>query len=212
MTLLDGSRTSVSTATEAMGRGQAVVVIDDTVAPRHAALVIAAEHATTELVAFLIRHTGGFLCAALGEDHCERLALPHVAASRDTRCPEQRVTVDARDTGTGISASARARTVRTLADPRATTTDFTRPGHVVPVGVPLDGGVRLPGFAGATIALAALAGCTPVGAYAVLVSAERSSEVADDSEAEQFARRHGLSAVRLSEVWPHRLVDIADAD
>ncbi|MCR8898064.1 3,4-dihydroxy-2-butanone-4-phosphate synthase [Gordonia sp. GONU] len=197
----------MSKAAAAIREGCAVVVIDDTTPVEHSALVLAAEHATTKLIAFVIRHTGGFVCVALGETDCERLGLPQTAPSSATRCRRQRVTVDAKDNGTGISAAARARTLRALADPGSTTTDFTRPGHVVPVGIPLRGpdeGVDGADFAEASIAIAELAGCSPVGAYAVLESVEHPTEVADAAESERFARRYGLNAVRLSDClsWP----------
>jgi 3,4-dihydroxy 2-butanone 4-phosphate synthase / GTP cyclohydrolase II len=115
--------------------GKAVVVIDDEDRENEGDLVFAAELATPELVAFAVRWTSGYLCVALTEPVADRLGLPPmVRDNQDSRGTAYAVTVDAREqVSTGISAGDRARTISLLADPRATPTDFSRPGHVVPV-------------------------------------------------------------------------------
>jgi 3,4-dihydroxy 2-butanone 4-phosphate synthase/GTP cyclohydrolase II len=86
-------------------------------------------------MAFLIRHTSGFVQIALPESRCGRLQLPPMNAF-DRGFVRMCVGVDAIDgVGTGISASDRATTSRRLLDPAAEPSHFTRPGHLVPVCV-----------------------------------------------------------------------------
>jgi 3,4-dihydroxy 2-butanone 4-phosphate synthase/GTP cyclohydrolase II len=73
------------------------------------------------------------------------------------------VPVDHRSSGTGISAEARARTVRAIIDPRTRPSDLVKPGHMFPL-VAREGGVlRRAGHTEAAVDLAMLAGLTPAG-------------------------------------------------
>ncbi|BCB89094.1 hypothetical protein Psuf_064070 [Phytohabitans suffuscus] len=99
--------------------GRAVIVVDDEDRENEGDLIFAAELATPELMAFMVRYTSGYVCAPITEADADRLELPpmyHV--NQDKRGTAYTVTVDAREgVSTGISAADRARTVRLLADP-----------------------------------------------------------------------------------------------
>jgi hypothetical protein len=130
-------------AIAAIAAGRTVVLLDDTGPAAEGELVIAAQKATTELVAFMVRHGSGFLCVPLPADECKRLALPPMQTVWEHgRAPAYTVTVDARTgIGTGISAADRATTLRVLADASTRADDLARPGHVVSQHTQ-DGGVR----------------------------------------------------------------------
>lgn len=131
MTRLD----SVERAVADIAAGKAVIVIDDEDRENEGDLIFAAEKATPEMVAFMVRYTSGYLCVPLDGAICDRLGLlPMYAVNQDKHGTAYTVTVDARNgIGTGISASDRATTMRLLADPTSVADDFTRPGHVVPL-------------------------------------------------------------------------------
>ncbi|MDT2007413.1 3,4-dihydroxy-2-butanone-4-phosphate synthase [Rhodococcus opacus] len=82
----------------------------------------------------MVRHSSGFVCAAVTRRVCDRLGLPPMAGTIPERANDwYTVSVDAiSEVGTGISAADRARTLTTLASPDSAAGDFTRPGHVVP--------------------------------------------------------------------------------
>src|ERR1700712_4722165 len=92
--------------------GKAVVVVDDEDREHEGDLIFAAELATPELVAFMVRYTSGYICVPLREVDADRLELPpmfHV--NQDRRGTAYAVTVDARQgVSTGISAPDRAHT------------------------------------------------------------------------------------------------------
>src|SRR5215475_8564853 len=110
---------SVEQAIADIAMGRPVVVVDDADRENEGDLIFAAEMATAELLAFMVRYTSGFICAPLTAEDADRLELPpmyHV--NQDRRGTAYTVTVDARDgVTTGISAADRARTIRLLADP-----------------------------------------------------------------------------------------------
>src|SRR3954464_8316871 len=105
--------------------GKAGVVVDDADRENEGALIFAAEMATPELVAFMVRYTSGYICVPLTESDCDRLDLPPMYhPNQDRRGTAYAVTVDAREgTTTGISAHDRALTMRSLADPGSTPAD-----------------------------------------------------------------------------------------
>src|ERR1700722_10531733 len=153
----------VELALSALRDGKPVIVHHSQQTMQEGFLVFAAQRATTSLMAFMIRHTCGFVCVALPPQDCDRLRLPLMCGTTDNvRAPAYTVTVDVvAGTTTGISAADRAKTVRALADSRSTPIDFTRPGHVVPLRAHGRGVLASPGFAEAAMDLARLAGLAP---------------------------------------------------
>src|SRR4029077_13970178 len=148
-----------------LAAGKAVLVIDDEDRENEGDLIFAAQLATPELVAFLVRYTSGYICVPITEANADRLDLPPMfRVNQDRRGTAYTVTVDAREgISTGISASDRAHTIRLLADPATTSADLARPGHIVPLRA-RDGGVlRRPGHTEAAVDLARLAGLSPAG-------------------------------------------------
>src|SRR5262245_3703750 len=117
---------TVEQAVKEIAAGRAVVVVDDEDRENEGDLIFAAQMATTELLAFMVRHTSGFICAPLLETDADRLELPPMYyTNQDRRGTAYTVTVDAREgISTGISAAERARTIRMLADPTTKPTDL----------------------------------------------------------------------------------------
>jgi 3,4-dihydroxy 2-butanone 4-phosphate synthase/GTP cyclohydrolase II len=93
----------------ALAKARPVVVVDP--AADLGGLVVAAESATTSAVAFMVRHTSGFLCAAAPPWVLDRLRIsPGRPDERRAWRAGYGVSVDGTEgTGTGISAAARAR-------------------------------------------------------------------------------------------------------
>jgi 3,4-dihydroxy 2-butanone 4-phosphate synthase/GTP cyclohydrolase II len=170
----DLSRTGLSTieeAFEALRAGLPVLVADDEDRENEGDVILAAATATTEWMAWTIRHTSGYICAPMTEARADRLGLPlMVADNRDPRLTAYTVTVDAAEgVTTGISAADRAHTIRTLAQEGSVASDFNRPGHVVPLRARQGGVLVRGGHTEAAVDLCRLAGLAPVGAIGELV-------------------------------------------
>ena len=165
------SLSTIPEALEALRAGKPVLVADDEGRENEGDVILSAQYATQEWLAWTIRHTSGYICAPMSNEYADRLELPPmVARNQDLRQTAYTVTVDAA-TGvtTGISASDRAKTLRVLGDPLSTATSVIRPGHIVPLRA-RDGGVReRPGHTEAAVDLMRLAGLTPVGAICEVV-------------------------------------------
>lgn len=204
MTRLD----SVVRAIADTAAGKAVVVIDDGGCGNEGGLVFAAEKATPELVAFVVRHTSGYLCVSLSGDVCDRLGLlPMYAVDQDKDGPVYTVTVDAKSIeGKGVSASDRAATLHALADPSSVADDFRKPGHVVPLRAGDGGVLRKPGHYEAAVDLARLAGLQAAGAICDIVSENDDGELAQADELREFADRHGLALISIADLaqWRRR--------
>jgi 3,4-dihydroxy 2-butanone 4-phosphate synthase/GTP cyclohydrolase II len=158
------------------------------------------------MVAFMVRHTSGYICVALTADDCDRLDLPPMYhTNQDRRGTAYSVTVDAREgIGTGISATDRAHTLRLLADPAAGSTDFNRPGHVVPLRAKEGGVLRRPGHTEASVDLARLAGLRPAGVLCEMVSAKDEGEMARRDELAVFAADHELALISIADLIKYR--------
>lgn len=192
---------SVEEAIAEIAAGKAVVVVDDEDRENEGDLIFAAEKATPELVAFMVRYTSGYICASLMEQDADRLHLPPmIAHNEDARGTAYTVTVDANTGSTGISATSRAETLRRLADPECGADDFTRPGHVVPLRA-REGGVLIrAGHTEAAVDLARMAGLRPAGVLCEVVSEQDPTDMARGPELRAFADEHGLKMISIEQL------------
>ncbi|WP_448720042.1 GTP cyclohydrolase II [Microbacterium natoriense] len=170
------SLSTIPEAIEALRAGRPVLVADDENRENEGDVILSAELATPEWVAWTVRWSSGFICAPMPTDLADALNLqPMVAVSEDARSTAYTISVDAASgVTTGISAHDRARTLNVLANPQSTAGDLIRPGHVLPLRA-VDGGVReRSGHTEAAVDLMKLAGLRPVGAIAEVVAEDGS--------------------------------------
>jgi 3,4-dihydroxy 2-butanone 4-phosphate synthase/GTP cyclohydrolase II len=166
------SLADIPTALEELRSGKPIIVVDDEGRENEGDVVLAAEFASQEWLAWLVRNSSGFICAPMTNEIADRLELPiMVVNNEDPRGTNYTVSVDAADRiSTGISAADRAHTLRVLANLDSTPSSVHRPGHIMPLRA-RDGGVReRDGHTEATIDLLKLAGLTPVGAISEIVA------------------------------------------
>src|SRR3984885_11318868 len=164
----------VELAIKAVAAGRPVIVVDDEDRENEGDLIFAAELATPELVAFMVRYTSGYICVPLPEPEADRLELPPMYhTNQDKRGTAYAVTVDAREgVSTGILAPDRTHTTRLLADPATSPAQLARPGHVVPLRAKAGGVLRRPGHTEAAVDLCRMAGLAPAGGLWEIASAK----------------------------------------
>ena len=196
---------TVEEAVEAIARRGMVVVVDDEDRENEGDLVMAADGATPEAIAFFLAHTSGVICAPLLPERADQLDLPlMVTANTEAQRTAFTVSVDARfGTTTGISAADRAATIAALVDPATRPTDLNRPGHIFPLRYRPGGVLKRAGHTEATIDLARAAGLAPAGVLCEIVSEDK-SRMARLPELEAFAERHGLPLISIAELIRYR--------
>ncbi|MET0323614.1 MAG: 3,4-dihydroxy-2-butanone-4-phosphate synthase [Ilumatobacteraceae bacterium] len=195
----------IEDAIAAIGRGEIVVVVDDEDRENEGDLIMAAEFATPEAIAFFLQHTSGVVCATLTGERARELALtPMVQQNTESQRTAFLVTVDYRHgTTTGISAADRSATIRSLVDATTTPGDLLRPGHIFPLEAREGGVLKRAGHTEAAIDLARMAGCQPVGVLCEIVSADR-HDMARRPELEAFCATHGLLLISIADLIRHR--------
>ena len=198
------TQTAVNAAIEAIARGEIIVVTDDGDRENEGDLVVAAQHCTTEKMAFIIRNCCGIVCVPMTPEDARRLHLaPMVAANDAPLGTAFTVSVDVRHgLTTGISAEQRANTVRALSNRNMGAADFVRPGHVFPL-VARDGGVLMrSGHTEAAVDLCRLAGLPPVAVICELANDD--GTVMMGPQIEDFAARHALKRISVADLIAYR--------
>ncbi|MER7176286.1 bifunctional 3,4-dihydroxy-2-butanone-4-phosphate synthase/GTP cyclohydrolase II [Streptomyces mesophilus] len=186
--------------------GRPVVVVDDEDRENEGDLVIAAEKATPEIIAFMMSECRGLICAPMESDELERLQLPQMVAD-NTESMKTAFTVSVDASGahgvtTGISAWDRATTLRLLASGTTEASDFVRPGHIFPLRAREGGVLVRNGHTEAAVDLARLAGLRPAGA--IVEIAGEDGTMLRLPELVPFARKHGLTIISIEDLIAYR--------
>ncbi|MDP4901952.1 MAG: bifunctional 3,4-dihydroxy-2-butanone-4-phosphate synthase/GTP cyclohydrolase II [Ilumatobacteraceae bacterium] len=196
----------------AISRGELVIMVDDEDRENEGDLIMAAQFATPEKIAFIVRHTSGVIVAPLTGERCDDLRLPlMVDNNTESHRTAFTISVDLLEgTTTGISAADRAATLRALADPKIAHAAFARPGHIFPLRAREGGVLKRAGHTEASVDLARLAGCEPAGIICEIQNDD--GTMSRLPELKKFAKKHGLlisSIARLIEYRRHheRLVE-----
>jgi 3,4-dihydroxy 2-butanone 4-phosphate synthase / GTP cyclohydrolase II len=185
--------------------GRMVIIMDDEDRENEGDLIMAAEHATAEAVAFMIRHTSGIICVPMEEAALARLDLPQmVPVNSESHRTAFTVSVDLRlGTTTGVSSADRAATIRALAEPGSSAGDFARPGHIFPLRSRRGGVLVRAGHTEAAVDLCRLAGLRPAGVLCEVMNDDGS--MARRPQLQEFARSHGLKVGTIADLIRHRL-------
>ncbi|MEU1871149.1 MULTISPECIES: bifunctional 3,4-dihydroxy-2-butanone-4-phosphate synthase/GTP cyclohydrolase II [unclassified Streptomyces] len=202
----DLSLDPVEQAVADIAAGRPVVVVDDENRENEGDLVVAAEKATEEIVAFMMTECRGLICAPMEGEELDRLRLPQmVDDNTESMKTAFTVSVDAtaaHGVSTGISAADRATTLQLLASGTAEPTDLVRPGHVFPLRARPGGVLVRNGHTEAAVDLARLAGLRPAGA--IVEIAGEDGRMLRLPELIPFARKHGLTIISIEDLIAYR--------
>jgi len=157
---------TIESAIDDIKAGRIVIVVDDEDRENEGDFIIAARHASPEVINFMSKHGRGLICAALVEDRCDELGL-ELMVNNNTALHETAFTVSVDLLGhgcsTGISAHDRSKTIHALIDPGTKPSDLGKPGHIFPLRAKKGGVLRRVGHTEAAIDLSRLAGFEPAG-------------------------------------------------
>jgi len=199
------SLNSIEEILEDLRAGRMVIIMDDEDRENEGDLIMPAECATPEAVAFMIRHTSGIICVPMEEERLVRLDLPQmVQANSESQRTAFAVSVDLSvGTTTGVSSSDRAATIRGLADRSSAPQDFARPGHIFPLRSRKGGVLVRAGHTEASVDLCRLAGLQPVGVLCEVMNDD--GTMARRPQLEAFAKRHQLKIGTIADLIRYRL-------
>ena len=201
---------SVEEVLEELPAGSMVVLVDErgqdadgTELVGEGELMTLAETVTPQTINFMARHASGPLNLTASGERLEALGLKLATGGHGPRGAAVMVSVNARDvTGTGVSAHDRAATIRKLADPASAPGDFVQPGHITPLRAQVGGVLRRAGHTEASVDMAVLAECQPVGLISAIL--DEDGEVASTPYLLEFARQHGLKIASIKDLIAYR--------
>jgi 3,4-dihydroxy 2-butanone 4-phosphate synthase / GTP cyclohydrolase II len=195
---------SIETVVADLRAGKMVIVVDDADRENEGDLIVAAEHATPQVVNFMAKHGRGLICVPTTEERLLQLGVERmVVQNRETFRTDFQVSVDAATgIGSGISAADRARTIQVMADPTATPGDLVQPGHVFPLRAKPGGVLQRAGHTEAAVDLVRLAGFRPIGVICEIMNDDGS--MARLPELLEFRRHHGLKLCTIEALIKHR--------
>lgn len=195
----------IKIALEAIRNGKLILVTDDKDRENEGDLICSAQAATTENVNFMASYAKGLICMPMSRQLAEKLMLgPMVENNTDNHETAFTVSIDHKDTTTGISAEERGLTARMCVDENSQPLDFRRPGHMFPL-IAKDGGVlERNGHTEATVDLMRLAGVKECGLCCEIMSDNGTMMRAGELAA--FAEKHKIPCISIEELQEYRKI------
>ncbi|WP_037373228.1 3,4-dihydroxy-2-butanone-4-phosphate synthase [Salinimicrobium xinjiangense] len=197
---------SIKEAIDDIRAGKVIIVVDDEDRENEGDFLAAAEKVTPEMINFMATHGRGLICAPLTEKRCKELKLEMmVGTNTDPMETAFTISVDLNGKGvtTGISASDRAETIRSLIDPDTRPHDLSRPGHVFPLKAKEGGVLRRTGHTEAAIDFARLAGFEPAGVIVEIMNED--GTMARLPQLRKVAEKFDLKIVSIEELVAYRM-------
>lgn len=195
---------TIEEALAALNDGQFVIVVDDENRENEGDLILAAEKATPQALAFMIRYTTGIICLAMKGERLDELHLPQmVPHNTDRKQTAFTVSVDSRyETTTGVSASDRAKTILAMLDSDTKPEDLCRPGHIFPLRYKEGGVLKRAGHTEAAVDLAQMANLYAAGIIGELINDDGSMMRLPDLK--EFAKQHCIPIITVADIVRYR--------
>ena len=191
---------SISSAIKEIKSGGMVVVLDNEDRENEGDLVMASDAVSPANINFMAKEGRGLICISVSNTRAKKLDLEPMQ-QKNTSLHETAftVSVDAvKGTTTGISASDRCKTVKTIVSDTTLPTDLARPGHIFPI-VGRNGGVlRRAGHTEASMDLAQLAGFSRSGVICEIIGDD--GEMLRGSELMEFGKKHNLKIISIEDL------------
>ena len=172
---------TVEKAVEALAKGQAIIVVDDEDRENEGDFIALAEFATPEIINLMATEGKGLICVPVAEEIAQQLQFGLMTdQNTDPYGTAFTISVDHKDTTTGISAFERSHTILQMINSESKATDFKRPGHVFPLIAKKGGVLKRAGHTEAAVDLALLAGSAPAGVICEIMKEDGSMARLDD--------------------------------
>ena len=193
----------IKEALQALQEGKLVLVMDDKERENEGDLICSAQFATTENVNFMATYAKGLICMPMSESLANRLMLsPMVEDNTDNHETAFTVSIDYKDTTTGISAEERGLTARMCVTENVNPFDFRRPGHMFPLIAKNGGALERNGHTEATVDLMRLAGLKQCGVCCEIMRED--GTMMRTSELRELAGKWNLKFITIKDIQNYR--------
>ncbi len=184
--------------------GRMFILVDDEDRENEGDLIVPAQFATPDAIAFMARHARGLICLAMTRQRVEKLGLPLMSRQNGTRHQTAfTVSIEAREgVTTGISAADRAKTIAVAINPESTRDDITTPGHVFPLMAREGGTLVRAGHTEASVDIARKAGLAPAAVICEIMNDD--GTMARLPDLVTFAQHHNLKLGTIADLIAHR--------
>lgn len=194
---------TIQEAIEDIRQGKMIIAVDDEDRENEGDLIMAAEKVTPEAINFMVTKARGLVCLPITGDRLDELELPAmVNQNTDNHQTAFTVSIDAKETTTGISAHERALTVTAMLDPNTKPADLRRPGHIFPLRAKDGGVLRRAGHTETAVDLAKMAGLYPAGVICEIMNED--GTMARIPELVEFAQIHNLKIITVADLIQYR--------
>ncbi|QDL92207.1 3,4-dihydroxy-2-butanone-4-phosphate synthase [Paroceanicella profunda] len=195
---------SIEEIIEDARNGRMFILVDHEDRENEGDLVIPAQMATPDAINFMATHGRGLICLAMTGERLDKLGLPMMSASNQSRHETAFTTsIEAREgVTTGISAHDRARTVAVAINPESGPHDLATPGHVFPLRAKPGGVLVRAGHTEAAVDISRLAGLNASGVICEIMNDDGTMARLPDLVA--FAQRHALKIGTISDLIAYR--------
>lgn len=194
---------TIEDAIEDIKLGKMVIVIDDEDRENEGDLLMAAEKVTAENINFMTKYARGLICMPASEEILRNLDINHmVEKNTDNHETAFTVSIDSKETTTGISAFERAQTIRKILDPAAVPSDFRRPGHIFPLIARKGGVLKRAGHTEAAVDLSTLAHLKPVGVICEIMNED--GTMARTPDLIKFSKAYNIKIITIAALIAYR--------
>lgn len=194
---------SIEEAIKEIKKGKMIIVIDDEDRENEGDLVMAAELVDGESINFMATYGKGLICTPISEEIANKLNLnPMVEDNTDNHETAFTVSIDYKDTNTGISAFERANTIINLIKEDSVPGDFRRPGHIFPLIGKKGGVLKRAGHTEASLDLVKLAGLKEAGVICEIIKED--GTMARTPELVEFSKKHDIGIITIKDLIAYR--------
>jgi len=185
--------------------GRMIIMVDDAQRENEGDLVVPAACITPEALSFMMHHGRGLICMSIAVETAKRLNLPlQTLVNNSAFQTPFAVSVDhCAVAAFGVTARARAQTIKKLLDEASRAEDFVSPGHVFPLIANPAGVLGRQGQTEGSFDLARIAGHPPAGVLCEILNPDGS--MARGAEIDAFAASWNLKITSVAEVIRHRI-------
>lgn len=187
---------SIEDALEDLKNGRLIIAVDDEDRENEGDLIGITEWISSKEINFMARYGRGLICTPVSEALARRFhLLPMAQENTDEFKTAFTVSIDHKNTTTGISAEERYNTMRALINQKTESADFNRPGHVFPLIAKTGGVLTREGHTEAAVTLAGLTGSTECAVICEIMNDDGTMARVDDLVS--YKKKHGLKMITI---------------